>query len=164
MKKISLIASVLVLSSSKALAVCPICTVAVGAGVGFSRWLGIDDVISGLWIGGLTVSMIAWTIDWLDRKNIHFRGRKISIALLYYLLLVPPLYWADIMGHPLNTLWGIDRLLLGILLGSGVFLLAVLGYDWLKKNNGNKSHFPFQKVAMPVASLLLVSLVFYFLI
>lgn len=35
--------------AKKALAVCPICTVAVGAGVGLSRCLGIDDSITGLW-------------------------------------------------------------------------------------------------------------------
>ena len=32
-------------------AICPVCTVAVGAGIGLSRWLGIDDSITGLWIG-----------------------------------------------------------------------------------------------------------------
>ena len=54
------------------LAVCPVCTVAVGAGVGLSRWLGVDDLITGTWIGGLLVSMIWWTIDWLNKKNIRF--------------------------------------------------------------------------------------------
>ncbi|MCX6758247.1 MAG: hypothetical protein NTX14_00895, partial [Candidatus Nealsonbacteria bacterium] len=53
------------LTARPALAVCPICTVAVGAGLGLSRWFGIDDSISGLWIGGLIVSFILWTIDWL---------------------------------------------------------------------------------------------------
>ena len=45
------------LFAKKALAVCPICTVAAATGIGFSRWLGIDDTITGLWIGGLTVSL-----------------------------------------------------------------------------------------------------------
>ena len=49
-------------------AICPICTLAVGAGVGLSRWLGVDDTVTGLWIGGLTVSMILWTIFWADKK------------------------------------------------------------------------------------------------
>lgn len=44
-------------------AVCPVCTVAVGAGVGFSRYLGIDDTIAGLWIGALIVSVSMWTIN-----------------------------------------------------------------------------------------------------
>jgi len=55
-------------TAQKVLAVCPLCTVAVGAGVGLSRWLGIDDVITGLWIGGLIVSLIAWSENWLDKK------------------------------------------------------------------------------------------------
>ena len=39
-----LLASAAILSyGTKALAICPVCTVAVGAGIGLSRWLGIDD-------------------------------------------------------------------------------------------------------------------------
>jgi hypothetical protein len=34
-------------------AICPLCTIAVGAGVGLSRWIGVDDAVTGLWIGGL---------------------------------------------------------------------------------------------------------------
>jgi len=52
MKKLSIyllsIFAISFLFAEKALAVCPICTVAVGAGVGLSRWLGIDDTIN--WI------------------------------------------------------------------------------------------------------------------
>lgn len=40
------------------MAICPVCTVAVGTDVGLCRWLGIDDVLSGIWIGGLIISMI----------------------------------------------------------------------------------------------------------
>ena len=46
------------LFAKQALAVCPICTIAVGAGVGLSRYFGVDDAITGLWVGGLIVSMI----------------------------------------------------------------------------------------------------------
>jgi len=81
MRKIAIyLLSVIVISfffTKKALAVCPICTVVIGAGVGLSRWLGIDDTISGLWIGGLIISMIVWTINWLGKKNIRFKGRNI---------------------------------------------------------------------------------------
>jgi hypothetical protein len=33
--------------------VCPVCTIAVAGGVGLCRYLGIDDLISGSWIGAL---------------------------------------------------------------------------------------------------------------
>ncbi len=54
---------------------------AVAAGIGLSRWLGIDDTITGLWIGGLIISLAIWTINWIIKKNIYFKGRKIIIAL-----------------------------------------------------------------------------------
>jgi hypothetical protein len=151
------------LMASSAQAVCPICTVAVGAGVGLSRWIGIDDTITGLWIGGLTVSMIMWTIDWLDRKNIHFKERKAIVAIVYYLLIVAPLYWMDIIGHPFNKIWGIDKLFLGIVFGSIVFWSGANWYFYLKVKNNGHAYFPFQKVVMPVSPLIILSFIFYFL-
>lgn len=164
MKKILFFVSLVVLFSAKsALAVCPVCTVAIGAGVGLSRWLGIDDTIAGLWIGGLTVSMIMWTINWMNGKNIHFKFRKIIVIAGYYLIIVVPLFWTGIMGHELNKVWGIDKLLIGIIIGSLVFLGSALWYQKIKKENGDKAYFPFQKVAMPVGFLAIFSAIFYFL-
>jgi hypothetical protein len=92
MKKISIyllfIFAISFLFAEKALAVCPICTIAVGAGVGLSRWLGIDDAITGLWVGGLIVSMITWTESWLEKKNIRFKGRMFVNILGYYALII----------------------------------------------------------------------------
>ncbi|MDD2732155.1 MAG: hypothetical protein PHI53_03090 [Candidatus Pacebacteria bacterium] len=152
--------------TEKALAVCPICTIAVGAGVGLSRWLGIDDSITGLWIGGLTVSIITWTLSWFDKKNIKFRGRTIITILGYYSLIVVPLYFMGIMGNPLNTLCAcgvIDKLLLGIIVGSIAFWFGASWYYYLKEKNQGRAYFPFQKVVMPVSPLILLSIIFYFL-
>ena len=169
MKKLLSLVSVLSLAiisfaiATTAKAVCPVCTVAVIGGIGLSRWLGIDDSVTGLWIGGLTVSMIMWTIDWMDRKNYKFKGRKIIITIGYYLLIVVPLFFTNIIGHPLNKLWGIDKLLLGIIMGSIFFFIGALLYPYLKKKNGDKAYFPYQKVVMPIAPLIILSVIFYFL-
>jgi hypothetical protein len=145
-------------------AICPLCTIAVSVGIGFSKWLGIDDTITGLWIGGLTVSLIAWTINWLNNKNTHFKGRKILVTLLYYLIIVGPLFYPlHIIGHPLNKLWGMDKLLLGIIIGSISFFVANIWYILLKKRNQGHAYFPLQKVIMPVGLLLILSMVFYFI-
>jgi hypothetical protein len=145
-------------------AVCPLCTVAVGAGIGLAQWFGVDDTISGLWIGGLVVSLIIWTIDWFNKRNIRFKGRKIITTLVYYMVLIAPLYYPlHIMGHPLNTLWGIDKLLLGIIIGSIFFLAGAIYYSYLKRKNHGHAYFPFQKVVMPVMPLVILSFVFYFI-
>lgn len=152
-------------SINKALAVCPLCTVAVGAGVGFSRWLGIDDTITGLWIGGLIVSLIMWTDDWLEKKNIRFKGRIVLIIFAYYALVVIPLYYSGIIGHPLNTLCfcHLDKLLFGIITGSIVFWCGASWYYYLKEKNKGHAYFPFQKVVMPILPLIILSVLYYFL-
>lgn len=142
-------------------AVCPVCTIAVCAGVGLSRWLGVDDLISGVWIGGLIVSLIIWFLSWLDKKQIRFKVRWLIVAVLFYFIVVAPLYWLEIIGNPLNKFYGIDRLLFGIIFGSLVFLISVLLHNFLKKKNQGKSYFPFQKVVLPIFFLIITSLIFW---
>jgi hypothetical protein len=148
-----------------ALAICPLCTIAVGAGIGLSRWLGISDTITGLWLGGLIVSMIAWTESWLEKKNIRFKGRIFVNIIAYYALIIIPLYYAGIIGNPINTLCscGLDKLLFGIITGSIAFWCGANWYFYLKEKNNGHAYFPFQKVAMPIAPLIILSLIFYFL-
>jgi hypothetical protein len=144
-------------------AICPVCTIAVGAGVGLSRYFGVDDTIAGVWIGGLTVSMIMWTINWFNKKNIKFVGRKIITTVAYYALIVVPLFYTGIMGHALNKIWGVDKLLIGIIFGSIFFFAFGQWYQVLKRKNGGKAYFPFQKVAMPVLPLVILTIIFYFI-
>ena len=153
------------LMAKQALAVCPICTIAVGAGIGLSRWLGIDDSITGLWIGGLTVSLITWTLSWFDKKKILFKGRAIITILGYYLLIVTPLYFMGIMGNPLNSICfcGLDKLVIGIIVGSIAFWFGAEWYYYLKAKNGGHAYFPFQKVVMPISPLIILSIIYYFL-
>lgn len=144
-------------------AVCPVCTVAVGACIGLSRYLGVDDAITGLWIGGFIVSTTIWTINWLRGKNYVFSGYKILTTALYYLMIIVPLYFTGIIGHPFNKIWGIDKLVAGIILGSALFLLSAGANARLKKRNGGKVYFPFQKVVIPILALAIGSLIFYLL-
>jgi hypothetical protein len=152
------------LAAKTTLAVCPVCAVAVGAGLGLSRWLGVDDLITGTWVGGLLVTVSWWTVEWLGSKQIKFKGRKILITLAYYLLTIAPLYYMGVMGHPYNQFFGIDKLLVGIIFGTiGFFGGSILNL-WLKKKNGGKVYIKFQRVLIPVAILLLISLTWYLIL
>ena len=168
MKKIylSLATVATILSAAPAHAVCPVCVIAVGAGLGLSRYLGIDDTITGLWIGGFTVAMITWTINWARPKIKKVQNQKWWNGLIflgYYALIAWPLATKDFIGHPLNKLWGIDKIILGITLGSLVFWGTSELYLYLKKKNKGKAYFPFQKVVMPFGSLAILSALFYLL-
>ena len=145
-------------------AVCPVCIVAVGAGLGLSEYLGIDDTIAGAWIGGMLVAMIAWTINWLNKKGYKLGNkdlRDVLITIIYYVMVIWPLMSKGMIGHDWNKLFGMDKLALGIAVGSLGFLGATLWYNNIKKNNNGHAQFPFQKVAWPVGALLLLSLSFY---
>ena len=169
MKKISIyllfIFAISFLFAEKALAVCPICTIAVGVGVGLSRWLGIDDAITGLWVGGLIVSMITWTESWLEKKNIRFKGRIFVNIFAYYALIIIPLYYSGIIMNPIHAFCacGLDKLLLGIIVGSFAFWFGASWYFYLKEKNNGHAYFPFQKVVMPILPLIILSIIYYFL-
>jgi hypothetical protein len=162
MKKISVGAGLLfVLFYAKcALAICPICTFAVGAGIGLAEWFGVDDTITGLWVGGLIVSLIIWTLTWLKKKNINLMWAAPVTIVGYYVLIRLSLH--KFIGHELNKLWGFDKLLLGITIGSLVFFVMNAWYLSMKKRHGGHAYFPLQKVVMPIAPLILLSIIFYF--
>ncbi len=143
-------------------AFCPVCTVAVAGGVGLSRYFGVDDIITGLWIGALLVALTIWTLEWLKKKNVRFWGEKTLTTIIYYAMVALPLYWNDIIGHPLNKIWGVDKLMLGIFIGSIFFFVGGIAHFRLKDARG-KVLFPFQKVVFAITPLIILSGIFYFL-
>ena len=166
-KSISVIAGVMLitlLSTAKASAFCPVCTIAVGAGLGLSRYLGIDDVIMSLWIGGLISSMslmVAGKIvkKWKINKIV---ADIISIALFAFLLFLT-LSVLNITGNELNQIWGIDKIVVGSTLGIILFYIASQIHHYAKEKYG-KVLIPFQTVVIPVSILWLASLAFYFIL
>lgn len=144
--------------------VCPLCTIAVGAGLGISRYFGIDDLITSIWIGGLLISTSFWMIDWFEKKKINFVFRDQIIVLLFYLLVIIPLYISKTIGSPTNRFFGVDKILFGMLIGTIAFLSSVYFDSYLRRLNKNKVIFPYQKVIIPLMFLIIASIVFYLLL
>ena len=141
---------------------CPVCTVTVIAGLGISRLLGIDDLITSIWIGGFILSFTFVMLSWIDKKwpKIQASRFQIPIILTAYPLVLVPLYLNHSIGLIYNRLWGIDKILLGTLIGSIVFLIGVRA-DKYQRVKFKKIFFPFQKVVFPVLMLLITRLVFF---
>lgn len=152
-----------VLTPVKVLAVCPVCTIAVGAGLGLSRYFGIDDTVTGLWVGGLILSSSLWLVDWLKKRGLKLNNFILSIIVivLFYALTLIPLWKTNIIGHPFNTIFGFDRLLVGTTVGSTLFLIALFADKIVRKMRG-KQFFVYQKVVFPVLILLTASFILYF--
>ena len=136
---------------------CPVCTVTVIAGLGLSRILGIDDLITSIWIGGFILSFSFVTINWINK-----RFPKFLIISIMYLLVLIPLKLNNTIGIAQNTLWGIDKILLGTIVGSIVFLIGILADNKVCKIKG-KQFFIYQKVVFPVLALILASVVGFIL-
>jgi hypothetical protein len=144
-------------------AVCPVCTVAVGVGLGISRYLGIDDAVTGIWVGGLVCSSGFWFANWLYKKNVKLPYLPLICILFLDLITFPPLAIAGIIGHKNNTLWGIDKLILGSLIGSILFIGSVIFDTFLRMKNKQKAYMAYQKVIIPVSLLSIFSILFYFI-
>lgn len=151
-------------SAVKIKAICPVCTIAVGAGLTLTQQFGIDDAITGIWIGGLTVSTIFWIIGWLEKRGKKSKIISIVTALTTYLLVIVPLLMSGTIGSIYNKLWGIDKIALGMFVGSTSFYLAAQLHYKLKDKNDNKVYFPFQKVVIPVFSMVIISFIFVFIV
>ncbi len=145
-------------------AVCPLCTVAIGAGAGVLRYFGIDDIITGSWIGALTLSSALWFDSWLNKKHINFMMRRPLVIIAFYIMFLLPLYFIDLIGLQGNTIFGIDKIVFGSIIGTIIFILSVLSDNYLRKINGNKAVFPYQKVVIPVVFLILSSVFIYLLL
>ena len=145
-------------------AVCPICVAAIAGGLGLSRWIGVDDIISSIWIGALILATVIWTLNWMKAKNWRFPYSGLVVFLAYYLLIFVPLWTTGILGHPANKVFGIDKIIFGTAIGTIFFLLSNQLYNYLKKKNNDKPYFPYQKVVQPFVILAVLSLIFYILI
>lgn len=143
---------------------CPVCTVTVVAGLSISRLLGIDDAVTSLWIGAFILSFSFITIDWIEKKwpKIKIKRFTVPVIALMYALVLIPLYLNHSIGIPGNTLWGIDKIILGTVVGSALFLLGAWADKKVRRLRGSQI-FKFQKVVFPVFVIIIASAIFLFL-
>ena len=116
-----------------------------------------------MWAGALLFSVSMWTVNWLDSKKISFKGLIPVVFSVYYGITLIPLYFSGVIGHPFNKIFGTDKLVFGTIVGSLVFMAAAWGYEVMKKRNGGRAWFPFQKVVMPVLITAIASVIMFFI-
>ena len=154
--------SLMFIKSAMANPACAVCTIAVGASLEVARKLGVDDSVVGVWAGAFLVLLGYWTIKWFDKKNWHFKGRDliiliVSVAMIGFMYLSKLTYHAEVIG-----IFYLDPFLFSTISGAITLVLSSDFYQWMKRKNGGHAHFPFEKVFVPVASLFLLSMYFYY--
>lgn len=140
-------------------AVCPVCTVAIGGGLLLSHYLGVDDLISGVWVGGFILAFGLWMATYI--KKTFFKGQEWLIIAFLWVTTVFGLKEAGLIGNPTCKIHGHDKLLSGIVFGTVAFILGY-GLDLvlrrLNKKEPGKVLFPYQKVILPVVFLILATI------
>lgn len=136
---------------------CPVCVVTVGGGLFIAKKLGIDDLLVSIWLSSLNTAMAFWFASFMKNKLLK---NGIGWTVAFYILTVGTLFYTKQIGHALNTFLGIDKILLGMTIGSVVSLSAIQIDMFLRLKNNGKVFFPYQKVIIPVGVLLITTFLF----
>jgi hypothetical protein len=141
--------------------ICQICSAGIVIGLGLSRWLNVDDSISGLWIGALLLTISFWTNDWIFKK----REKKPKIFLLiilslYWISTIAYLYGTNILNDYCLKIFGLNRLVFGSLSGIIATGIALMVENILRRKGNGKALFSYQKVILPIGLLVILSFIF----
>lgn len=147
----------------KALAFCPLCVVTTGTFLGIFRWLGVDDTIIGLWLGGFILSISMVFNNFLIKKGKRIRFQLVLILLVFYGFAALSLYQFGALTS-YNKIFGIDKIFFGMILGSLLLLLSPQLDKILRKQNQGKIFISHQKMLIAISLLIIFSLSLYFIL
>jgi len=140
---------------------CPLCVAGAGAGLSLSRILGIDDTITGVWMGAFLGATAFWIGNSI--KKTYFPMQKLAIYLLIFFTTVFSFYRFGLINEHNGLILNLPKLTLGILVGGVLFYLVDIFNSYLKTRNG-KVLFPYQSIVVSLGSMVIVSLGFYILL
>ncbi len=158
MKKILIALGLMMPAAAVANPACPVCTIAIGAGLDIARRLGVPDSVVGLWAGALLTLLGYWAIKFFDARGWNFRFRN-PILIITSIAMIGFIYIGTVKYNPIWICgaFKMDPVLFGTVIGAALFILTEKLYDWMKAKNGGHAHFPFEKVVLPVVVLALAS-------
>jgi len=136
----------------------PVCAIGIASGLAISRWLGIDDLTLGLWIGALILSFSIQFNIFLDKKGKSFPYSFWVIFLGTSALSFLPIL-KTITSDPSCNILGFPRVICGSILGAlMLFLVDKINLFIIDKNN-KKVYFYYQKVIIPIIALIIISMI-----
>ncbi|MCL2629400.1 MAG: hypothetical protein FWD33_01775 [Alphaproteobacteria bacterium] len=150
-----------ILATGPALAVCPLCTATMAGGLYLARQYGIDDMMTGLWVGAFILSISMWIAVKMKRRNIQNPWMYVLALVFPYAFILSIIFLTPGFHQWGNTIIGIDKLVVGVVTGSVLFWLTKLWYFRTKRNNGGHALFPFQKIVVPLVVLGLATFVYW---
>jgi len=138
---------------------CPVCVVTVGGGLFLAKKLGIDDLLVSIWLSSLNTAMAFWFASFMKNK-LFKNGFGWTFAL--YIITVGSLFITKQIGHKFNTFLGVDKIIFGLTIGLIVSLGAIIIDRIIRLKNKGKVLFYYQKVIIPIVTLVITTLLFMF--
>lgn len=146
---------------------CPLCVAGAAAGITLTRWIGVDDSITGVWIAALLGATAFWLYSWLITKDFSFvKKYKQFLKPLIYLAVFVSTIWSFYKFQlviRMSQIFGFDKLTFGMLTGGVLFYLVDILDDLTIKRKG-KVFFPYQRIVVSLGSMLFLSIGIYILI
>ncbi len=152
------------ISKGEVLAHCPLCVAAAGAGLSLSGVLGIDDSITGIWLGAFIGATSLYTQKLLGSRWQLVLKRWVGVlgSLVFVFLTIFSFYKFNLVVRH-GDIFGFDKLAFGMVLGVGVFLAMDYFNNLIKIKNG-KALFPYQSIVLSFFAITLASFLVYILI
>ena len=136
---------------------CPVCIVTVGGGMFLAQKLGIDDLLISIWISALNVAITFWMAP---KIKIKFIKNPYFLSLLMMALTLFYFQFTDQIGGINNRVLGIDKIVLGQIVGLLSMYKGNFLYNFTKEKNHHRALFPYAKVVFPVGLVVIATLVF----
>lgn len=141
---------------------CPVCIVTVGGGLFIAKKLGLDSLLTALWISGLNVAISFWFVSFIKKPK--FLRNPFLWTLILFVSTYVYLVTTKQMYHKNDTFLHIDKVLFGMVVGTLVWLLGIGVDKLIRKYHNGKVLFFYQKVIVPLFLLLAASGIFAVLI
>lgn len=152
---------------------CPLCTIGAAAAAGGAAYLGVSQIVIGLFIGGFAVSIGWWISRLIKKKYIPFQKTLIILfsfattilPLLMILNETRPFYisLAGDYGSFLNRTYLINMFLVGSIIGGIIVSITPWMSNQLTKLRHGKM-IPFQGVILTLLLLLIIGVIIQLLI
>lgn len=149
------------------LAHCPLCVAGAGVGLTLTRWVGVDDSITGIWLAAFLGAVSFWSEKpvfkflRVDKPRVRNLLRPVLLFVIFAATLWSFYRFNLVVKH--GDVFGLDKLTFGLLTGGIVFYLVDLVNDLVIKAHG-RVYFAYQRIVVSLGSMVLLSLFDYILI
>lgn len=133
---------------------CPLCVAGAGAGLSISRFLGIDDSITGIWFAAFLGATALWGANSLKKKIVPLQDTFIYI--LTFVATIWSFYQFNLVNEHAGLIMGIPKIVFGMVTGGVLFYLVDVANHLIRKVRG-KVLFSYQPIIFSLGAMLVLS-------